>query len=81
MIAFAMYLFYFLPQRAYLVFLTFVFCCWVLLENPAEQDSAAPGIFFRLLDGPKPPPLKRRLGELLTIYVCFTIPAYVSFAV
>ncbi|MBR3688980.1 MAG: hypothetical protein IKL85_07910 [Lentisphaeria bacterium] len=81
MIAFAMYLFYFLPQRAYLVFLSFVFCCWVLLENPAEQDSAAPGAFFRLLDGPKPPPLKRRLAELLVIYVCFTVPACVSFAV
>ena len=81
MIAFAMYLFYFLPQRAYLVFLTFVFCCWVLQENPAEQDSAAPGAFFRLLDGPKPPPLKRRLAELLAVYVCFTVPACVSFAV
>ncbi len=81
MIAFAMYLFYFLPQRAHLVFLTFVFCCWVLLENPAEQDSAAPGAFFRLLDGPKPPPLKRRLAELLAIYVYFTVPACVSFAV
>ena len=81
MIAFAMYLFYFLPQRAYLVFLSFVFCCWVLLENPSEQDSAAPGTFFRLLDGPKPPPLKRRLAELLAIYVCFTVPACVSFAV
>ena len=81
MIAFAMYLFYFLPQRAYLVFLTFVFCCWVLLENPAEQESAAPVAFFRLLDGPKPPSLKRRLAELLAIYVCFTVPACVSFAV
>jgi len=81
MIAFAMYLFYFLPQRAYLVFLTFVFCCWVVLENPAEQESAAPGRFFSLLDGPKPPPLKRRLAELLAVYVCFTIPACVSFAV
>ena len=81
MIAFAMYLFYFLPQRAYLVFLTFVFCCWVLLENPSELESAAPGAFFRLLDGPKPPAPKRRLAELLAIYVCFTIPACVSFAV
>jgi len=81
MIAFAMYLFYFLPQRAYLVFLTFVFCCWVLLENPSELESAADGKFFRLLDGPKPPPLKRRLAELLAIYVCFSIPACVSFAV
>ena len=81
MIAFAMYLFYFLPQRAYLVFLTFVFCCWVLLENPSEQESAAPGAFSRMLDGPKPPPLKRRLAEILSIYVCFTIPACVSFAV
>ena len=84
MIAFAMYLFYFLPQRAYLVFLTFVFCCWVLLENPSELESAAPGRFFRLLrrlDGTKQPPLKRRLAELLAIYVCFTIPACVSFAV
>lgn len=81
MIVFAMYLFYFLPQRAYLVFLTFVFCCWVLLDNPSETESAANGAFFRLLDGPKPPPLKRRLAELLAIYVCFTIPASVSFAV
>ena len=80
MIVFAMYLFYFLPQRAYLVFLTFVFCCWVLLENPAEQESAAPGTFFRLLDGPKPPPMKRRLAELLAVYVCFTIPSCISFA-
>ena len=79
MIAFAMYLFYFLPQRANLVFLTFVFCCWVLLENPAELESAADGAFFRLLDGPKPPHLKRRLAELLVIYICFTIPACVSF--
>ena len=81
MIVFAMYLFYFLPQRAYLVFLAFVFCCWVLLENPSELEPAAPGAFFRLLDGPKPPPLKRRLAELLAVYVCFTIPACVSFAV
>ena len=81
MIFFAMYLFYFLPQRAYLVFLAFVFCCWVLLENPSELGSAADGAFFRLLDGPKPPPLKHRLAELLAIYVCFTIPACVSFAV
>ncbi len=81
MIAFAMYLFYFLPQRAYLVFLIFVFCCWILLENPSELESAADGAFFRMLDGPKPPPVKRRLVELLAIYVCFTIPACVSFAI
>ena len=81
MILFAMFLFYFLPQRAYLVFLTFVFCCWVLLENPSEQESAAPGKLFRIWDGPKPPPLKRLLAELLAIYVCFTIPACVSFVV
>ena len=81
MIAFAMYLFYFLPQRAYLVFLTFVFCCWILLENPSELESAADGAFFRLVDGPKPPLLKHRLSELLAIYVCFTIPACVSFSV
>ena len=80
-IFFAMYLFYFLPQRAYLVFLTFVFCCWVLLENPSELESAADGAFFRLLNGPKPLPAARRLAELLAIYVCFTIPACVSFAV
>ena len=81
MILFAMYLFYFLPQRAYLVFLTFVFCCWVLLENPSEWESAAPGAFFRLWEGPKPPPAKRRLAEILAIYVCFSLPACVSFAV
>ena len=81
MILFAMYLFYFLPQRAYLVFLTFVFCGWVLLENPSEWESAAPGAFFRLWEGPKPPPANRRLAEILAIYVCFSLPACVSFAV
>ena len=81
MIFFAMYLFYFLPQRAYLVFLTFVFCHWVLLENPEEQESAAPGTFFRLWDGPKPPSAKRCLAEILAVYVCFSLPACVSFTV
>ena len=80
-IFFAMFLFYFLPQRAFLVFLTFLFCCWVLLENPAELESAAHGAIFRLWDGPKPPDAKRRLAEILAIYVCFSIPACVSFAV
>ena len=81
MILFAMFLFYFLPQRALLVFLTFLFCHWVLLENPSELETAAPGAFFRLWDGPKPPSWKVRLAEMLVIYVCFTIPAGVSFAV
>ena len=79
MIAFAMYLFYFLPQRAYLVFLTFVFCCWVLLENPSELETIVDGAFIRLQDGLKSPPMKKRLAELLALYVCFTIPACVSF--
>jgi hypothetical protein len=81
MIFFAMYLFYFLPQRAHLVFLTFLFCHWVLLENPSEWESAAEGAFFRLWEGPKPPPAKRRLAEILAVYVCFSLPACVSFAV
>jgi len=81
MVLFAMYLFYFLPQRAFLVFLTFLFCHWVLLENPSELEAAAPGAFFRLWDGPKPPPCSLRLAEILAIYVCFSIPACVSFAV
>ena len=81
MIFFAMFLFYFLPQRAYLVFLTFLFCHWVLLDNPSEQESAAQGMLFRLWDGPKPPSAGRRLAEILALYVCFSIPACVSFAV
>ena len=80
-ILFAMYLFYFLPQRAYLVFLAFVFCCWVLRENPSELESAADGAFFRLWDGPKPPSEERRLAEILVLYVCFSLPACISFAV
>ena len=80
MILFAMFLFYFLPQRALLVFLTFLFCHWVLLENPSELESAAPDAAFRLRDGPKPPSWRLRLAEILVIYVCFTIPAAVSFA-
>lgn len=79
MLFFAMFLFYFLPQRAFLVFLTFLFCHWVLLENPAEWDSGAEGAFFRLWDGPKPPSGKRRLAEILAVYICFSIPACVSF--
>ncbi|MBR4254827.1 MAG: hypothetical protein IKQ16_07035 [Lentisphaeria bacterium] len=77
MILFAMFLFYFLPQRALLVFLTFLFCHWVLLENPEERNDAAPGAFFRFLDGPKPLYLKH-LAEALAIYICFSIPASVS---
>ena len=80
-IFFAMYLFYFLPQRALLIFLVFIFCHWVLLENPSEQETAASGAFFRLWDGPKPMPAMRRLAEILAVYVCFTIPACVSFIV
>ena len=79
MILFAMFLFYFLPQRALLVFLTFLFCCWVLLEDPSERDADAAGRFFRFWDGPKPLSGKRRLAEVLSIYICFTVPACVSF--
>ena len=80
MILFAMFLFYFLPQRALLVFLTFLFCCWTLQEDPSELDAAAPGRFFRWFrEGPKPLPVRRRLAEVLAIYVSFTIPACVSF--
>jgi len=81
MLFFAMYLFYFLPQRAYLVFLTFVFCHWVLLDNPDELKSGANGALFRLMDGPKPPPAGKRLAEILAVYICFTLPATVSFTV
>jgi len=81
MILFAMFLFYFLPQRAFLVFLTYLFCHWVFLENPSEGESVADGSFFRFWDGQKPLPAKRRLAEILAVYVCFTIPACISFAV
>ena len=80
MIAFAMFLFYFLPQRALLVFLAFLFCCWVMLENP-EECAGSDGRFFRLWEGPKPLPIRRRLAEILILYVCFTLPACVSFTV
>jgi hypothetical protein len=80
MILFAMFLFYFLPQRALLVFLTFLFCHWVLLENPEERNDAAPGAFFRFLDGPNPQYLKR-LAEVLVIYICFSIPACASLVI
>ena len=80
MILFAMFLFYFLPQRALLLFLAFVFCHWVLLENPSEWNAAAPGRFFLFRDGSKPLSGKRRLAEILAVYICFTVPGSVSFA-
>ena len=80
MILFAMFLFYFLPQRALLVFLSFLFCCWIMLENP-DECVPVEGKFFRLWEGANPPPARRRLAEILILYVCFTIPACVSFTV
>ena len=80
MILFAMFLFYFLPQRALLVFLVFLFCCWIVRENP-DEAVPADGRFFRVWEGPHPPSPLLRLAEVLVLYVCFTLPACVSFAV
>ena len=80
MIVFAMFLFYFLPQRALLVFLIYLFCVWIVRENP-DEAVPADGKFYRVWEGPHPPSPLLRLMEILILYVCVTLPACVSFAV
>ncbi|GEM_PF-6515810 len=65
---FAAFLFYFLPQRALLIFLIYVFCAWIIRAENAEAELPRDTPFWRNCS----------LNAIFLLYTLFTIPGAVT---